>query len=124
MDGVVLFFSIVFCAAGITTLLFGLYERRKVIHVHVHKYKMSQDFARLWDLIHDGNRIVYLDPDDNSTFRWGGLIWVRYWHDNTKTIYGLGLSSREQDNLTKEKFIGLCQFKGISFFDFADEVKE
>ena len=119
MDGIIIFLIIVLGAALISWILMGCPAPRRVDHYHYHKYKMSTDYERLWDLIvNQGVRVVV---DHGTEYFRIGEAWrgEDYCSD---MIYGIG--GEISISKGKEKFINYCTYKGIKFFDLADEVKD
>ena len=116
-------FAVVFLSIVIAGCLISwvcMHGPKVVIHEHIHKYKISKDYDRLWDLIM-GQPL-------------GGTIESVAIVDRSSTIYRYNTASKSFDNIWigcekfpikekgKKEFVALCTYKNIEFLDFAEEI--
>lgn len=116
----VIFFSIVAAACLISWVC--THGPRIVVHQHIHKYKTSKDYGRLWDLIM-GQPL-------------GGIIDSVVIVDKSSLIYRYNTASKSSEHIWvgsekfpikekgKKEFIALCTYKDIEFLDLTDEIEE
>lgn len=117
---VVVFLSIIVAACLIAWVC--THGPRIVVHEHIHKYKVSKDYDRLWDLI--------MGQPFSGTI--DSVVIV----DKSSQIYRYNTASKSPEHIwvgsekfpTKEKgkkeFIALCTYKDIEFLDLTDEIEK
>lgn len=117
---VVVFLSIIVAACLIAWVC--THGPRIIVHEHIHKYKTSKDYGRLWDLIM-GQPL-------------GGIIDSVVIVDKSSLIYRYNTASKSYDHIWvgsekfpikekgKKEFIALCTYKDIEFLDLTDEIEK
>ena len=119
MEFIAVFLILVLGAALIAWIIQGCPAPRRVDHYHYHRYKVSTDYERLWDLLVNQEMGIVVDHGP-GVFRYDeARRGDEYCRDR---IYGIGYNGNISDG--KDKFIHYCAFKDIKFFDPADEVTE
>lgn len=113
----IVFFGIIAAAILISWLI--VHGPRVVVHEHIHKYKTSKDYDRLWDLIM-GQPL-------------GGVIDSVVIVDKSSLIYRYNTAAKTSENIWvgsekfpikekgKKEFIALCTYKDVEFLDLTDE---
>lgn len=95
---------------------------RRVINVVEHSYAASKDYERLWQLLVNERRRIILITEKRADIVYvvdrDSIMSTSSW-----TIMGLG-KYKEFENVSKEKFIGYCQYQGIAFLDQTDLYKK
>jgi hypothetical protein len=91
-------------------------EQKKVVHTHEHKYKVSTDFERLWDLLMEGRHIVVFEVDKDGE-RWPHMAKINKWYDGEITFLGFGLDMNHGKHYTKEDFVNYCKWKKYEYLD-------
>lgn len=86
---------------------------------HYCRYKVSQDYERLWDLILTGHNVISIAPDYDSD---GKLrrIWpheIRM-YTNTHGEEFIMMDAENLKNPSMKEFIGYCQYKNVKYLDF------
>ena len=120
MDIIIIFLILVLGAALIAWIIQGCPAPRRVDHYHYHKYKVSTDYERLWDLIVNQDIHVVIDHGPDCVFRYDeGRRGDEYCRDS---IYGIGGKLKVSDG--KDKFVHYCGWKNLKFLDIADEVSK
>lgn len=116
----VVFGSIILAAVLISWIL--THGPKVVVHEHIHKYKTSKDYSRLWDLIMGqpfGGTIdsVAIIDKSSAVFRYctAAKCPDHIWVGNEK------FPIKEKG---KKEFIALCTYKDIEFLDLTDEIEE
>lgn len=116
----VIFGSIILAAVLVSWIL--CHGPKIVVHKHIHKYKISKDYSRLWDLIM-GQPL-------------GGIIESVVIIDKSSLIYRYNTASRGSEHIWvgnekfpikekgKKEFIALCIYKDVEFLDLTDEIEE
>lgn len=119
MEFITVFLIIVLGAALLAWIIQGCPAPRRVDHYHYHKYKVSTDYERLWDLLVNQEMHVIIDHGPGFLRYDDGHRGDDYCRDS---IFGCGPNIKVSDG--KEKFIRYCAWKEIKFLDPADEVTE
>lgn len=114
----IVFGGIILVAAIIS---WGLREKH-IYYTHYCRYKASTDYERLWNLLHKGSKVIAISPDfeDDGSLK-------RLWPSEVRlytTLRGVDrivLDGECLDDITKEKFLGYCQYKNIQYLDFIED---
>lgn len=116
----VVFGSIILAAVLVSWIL--MHGPKVVIHKHIHKYKLSKDYDRLWDLM--------MGQAFNGTVDSVAII------DKSSTVFRYGTATKSPEHIWlgsekfpikekgKKEFIALCTYKDIEFLDLTDEIEE
>lgn len=116
----VIFGSIILAAVLVSWIL--THGPKVVVHKHIHTYKLSKDYDRLWDLIM-GQPL-------------GGTIDSVVIIDKSSTVFRYSTAAKSSEHIWvgsdkfpikekgKKEFIALCTYKDVEFLDLADEIEE